>query len=79
MLTLMLCGMRRLSSRERTVLERRGTGDWLAIPDSIEAANLINRGFMETRLDPMSGLLMWRATAKGRRALRDQPRIPLQL
>ena len=78
MLTLMLCGMRRLSSRERTVLERRGTGDWLAIPNSIEAENLINRGFMETRLDP-SGQLMWRATAKGRRALRDQPRIPLQL
>jgi hypothetical protein len=68
----------RLTSRERIVLERRASGDWLAIPNSPEVDNLIARGLMETRLDPVSGQLMWRATAKARRALRDQPRLPLQ-
>jgi hypothetical protein len=69
----------RLTSRERIVLERRASGDWLAIPNSPEVDSLIARGLMETRLDPVSGQPMWRATAKARRALRDQPRLPLPL
>ena len=52
--------MRRLTSRERIILERRASGDWLAISGFPQTESLINRGHMETKLDPMSGQLMCR-------------------
>ena len=63
----------RLTTKEHILLRRRTSGDWLAIPGegrfSHEVEKLITRGLMERRLDPVSGRPMWRATAKGRRAL----------